>query len=157
LKNSLKLTDLALILASGRPAILLIKQTVLKDAALTTESYDGAHYVVAVSLDAGQIYIHDPLRKDDSGKAQAVPMLVLYQAWSQGQGYQRGALVPRTQLIRRVRVTAAILNVREQPNANSPLAGTVKAGEVYEVTAQSAGWGQIGQGRWISLSYATDI
>ena len=72
-------------------------------------------------------------------------------------GAERAALVPRMQLIRRVKVTAATLNVRLQPNSDTALAGMVNSGEVFEVTAQQDGWGKIGENRWISLSYVADI
>ena len=160
LRVPLKLADLALILSSGRPAILLVKQTVLQQAGLTPETYSGPHYVVAVGLDVKQVYIHDPLRQDASGQGQAVPWLTLYQAWTQAAGgYERAALVPRMQLMRRVKVTAPTLNVRQGPNANATLAGTVRLGEVFEMTAQKDGWGKIGENRWISLSlsYVADI
>ncbi len=104
-----------------------------------------------------QVYIHDPLRQDASGQAQAVPWLTLYQAWTQATGYERAALIPRLQLVRRVKVSAATLTVRQGPNANATLAGTVRLGDVFEVTAQKDGWGKIGENRWLSLSYAVDI
>ncbi len=157
LRVPLKLADLALILSSGRPAILLVKQAVLQQAGLTTETYNGPHYLVAVGLDVKQVYIHDPLRQDVSGQGQAVPWLMLYQAWTQAAGYERAALVPRIQLVRRVKVTAATVNLRQGPNANATLSGTVRLGEVFEVTAQKDGWGKIGENRWISLGYAADI
>jgi hypothetical protein len=157
MRTSLKLGDLALILASGRPAILLVKQAVLQQAGLTPETYDGPHYLVAVGLDVGQIYVHDPLRKDTSGQVQGIPWLTFYQAWTQAQGYQRAGLVPRSQLVRRVRLTAALLNVRAEPSATATLAGTVRLGDVFEITAQEDGWGKIGDDRWISLSYTADI
>ncbi|HTX91958.1 MAG TPA: SH3 domain-containing protein [Anaerolineales bacterium] len=157
MRTGLKLSDLALILSSCRPAILLVKQTILQQAGLTPESFTGPHYLVAVGLDVNMAYVHDPLRKDSSGQGQGIPWLTLYQAWTQGQGYERAALVPRLQLVRRVRVTATKLNVRQQPNANASLAGTVNAGDVYEITAQKDGWGMIGPNRWVSLSYVADI
>ncbi len=157
LRFPLKLADLALFLSSGRPAILLVKQAVLQQAGLTTETYNGPHYVVAVGLDVKQVYIHDPLRQDVSGQGQAVPWLTLYQAWTQAAGYERAALVPRIQLVRRVKVSAATVNVRQGPNASATLAGTVRLGEVFEMTAQKDGWGKIGENRWISLGYAADI
>jgi hypothetical protein len=157
MRTSLKLGDLALILASGRPAILLVKHAVLQQAGLTPESYEGPHYMVAVGLDVGQIYVHDPLRKDSSGQAQGIPNLTFYQAWTQAQGYQRAGLVPRMQLIRRVRVTAGVLNVRQQAIESAGLVGKVRLGDVFEITTQKDGWGKIGDDRWISLSHTTDI
>ena len=157
LRSGLKLADLSLILFSGRPVILLVRQTVLQQAGLTPETFDGPHFLVGVGLDVKQVYIHDPLRRDASGQAQGVPWLTFYQAWTQAAGNERAALVPRMQLIRRVKIAAATLNVRRQPNDETTLAGTVSSGDVFEVTAQMDGWGKIGENRWISLSYVTDI
>jgi len=157
LRSGLKLADLSLILFSGRPVIALVKQTVLQAAGLTTEKFDGPHYLVVVGMDVEQVFVHDPLRKDASGQSQGIPWLIFYQAWSQAMGYERAILVPRLQLVRRVRVTANLLNVHSQPDANALLAGTVSLGELFEITTQENGWGKIGEDRWISLSYTADI
>lgn len=157
LRYNLKLSDLALSLSSGRPVILLVRQAVLQQAGLTAETYNGPHYLPAVGLDVAGVYVHDPLRDDDSGRALAVPWLILYQAWTLAQGYQRAALVPRMQLVRRVRVTAATLGVRAEPHASSAQVGTVRLDDVFELTAQKDRWGKIGEGMWISLAYVADI
>lgn len=157
LRSSLKLADLSLILFSGRPVIALIKHALLQAAGLTPEKFDGPHYLVVVGLDVEQVFVHDPLRKDGSGRSLAIPWLIFYQAWSQVQGYERAILVPRLQLVRRVRVTANLLNVHSQPGANALLAGTVSQGDLFEITIQQNGWGKIGEDRWISLSYTADI
>ena len=157
LRSSLKLADLSLILFSGRPVIALVNHAVLQTAGLTPEKFDGPQYLVVVGMDVEQAFIHDPLRKDTSGQAQGIPWLIFYQAWSQAQGYERAILVPRLQLVRRVRVTANLLNVYSQPVASALLAGTVSQGELFEITTQQNGWGKIGDDRWISLSYTADI
>jgi len=157
LRSGLKLADLSFILFSGRPVIALIKQMVLQAAGLTPEKTEAPHYVVVVGMDVEQAFIHDPLRKDASGQAQGIPWLIFYQAWSQALGYERAVLVPRLQLVRRVRVTANLLNVHSQPGPNALLAGTVSQGELFEITTQVNGWGKIGEDRWISLSYTSDI
>ncbi len=156
-RSGLKVSDLILTIASARPAILLIKQSMLKDAGLTVESASGAHYVVGVGVDVNQVYIHDPLRRDDSGKAQGIPWLTFYQAWSQGEGGERLAVVPRNQLFRRMVVSAPLVNVRQQAGASGPIAGTVKKGDVFEISVIQSGWGKIGEGRWVTLSYLKDI
>jgi hypothetical protein len=156
-RTSLKISDLAVILASGRPAILLVKYDVLTAAGLTPETDAGPHSLVAVGLDVNLVYVHDPLRRDASGQGQGLPWLTFYQAWTQAAGYQRAALIPRLALVRRVRITAANLNVRAQPNANTSIVGTAKAGDAFEITAQKDGWGKISEGQWINLSYAADI
>ncbi|MGB8212122.1 MAG: SH3 domain-containing protein [Anaerolineales bacterium] len=156
-RSNLKLADLLLILFSGRPVIAAVKQAVLQEAGLTPEAFDGPRYLVVVGVDVKQAFIHDSLRKNASGQAQGIPWLTFYQAWSQAQGYERTALIPRLQLVRRVRVTATALNVYQQPSASARLVGTVSLGDVFEITTLKGGWGKIGTDRWISLSYTADI
>ncbi len=158
LRSNLKLADLSLILFSGRPVIAPVKQAVLQQAGLAPGTFNGAYYVVVVGMDVKQVFIHDPLRQDDSGQAVGVPWLIFYQAWTQAEGYERAVLVPRQQLIRRVRVTSSVLDVYKQPGGpDAGLAGTVNPGDVFEITQQKGGWGKIGEDRWINLSYTTDI
>jgi hypothetical protein len=137
--------------------LLLVKYAVLQLAGLAPETYSGAHYLVAVNLDVKNVYIHDPFRYDDSGQAQPIPWLVLYQAWSQAPDYERAALIPRQPLIRRVRVTSDTLNIRREPGGSAELAGTGRLGDLYEVTAVKDGWGKVGDGLWISMKYVADI
>ena len=87
----------------------------MEKAGLSPEKFEGPYYVVVVGMDVKQVYIYDPLRKDNTGQAQGIPWLTFYLAWTQAQGYERAVLVPRQQLVRRVRVTATFLNVHEQP------------------------------------------
>lgn len=157
IRSGLRLADLGLILLSGRPAIVMVKQTILQEAGLTQESFDGPYFLVAVGLDVKQIHVHDPLRKGASGQSQGIPWLTFYQAWTQAPGNERTALVPRMQLVRKVKVTTTTLNVHKQPNGDAPVAGVVNSGEVFEVTSQVEGWGKIGEDRWISLSYVAEI
>jgi hypothetical protein len=156
-RASLKLGDLALILATGRPVIVLVKYAVLNAAGLTPETDDSAHCLVAVGVDVKHIYVHDPLRRDASGQSQRIPWLTFYQAWSQVPGYDRAAILPRVALVRRMRINAATLNIRADSNQTAPIVGVTKAGDVFEVTTQKDGWGKIGDGKWINLSYAVDI
>jgi len=157
LSSGLKLADLCYILFSGRPVIALIDHSILQAAGLTSEKFDGPHFLVVVGMDVEQAFVHDPLRKDASGQAQGIPWLIFYQGWTQAQGYERAILVPRLQLVRRVRVTANLLNVHSLPSANALLAGTVGLGELFEIITQNNGWGKIGEDRWISLTYTADI
>ena len=157
LRSGLKLADLCYILFSGRPVIALVDHTILQAAGLTREKFDGPHFLVVLGMDVEQAFVHDPLRKDSSGQAQGITWLIFYQGWTQPQDYERAILVPRLQLVRRVRVTANLLNVYSQPSANALLAGTVGLGELFEITTQNNGWGKIGVDRWISLSYTADI
>ena len=158
LRSNLKLADLSLILFSGRPVIAPIEQSVLTESGLMKEAFIGPYYVVVVGMDVKHVFIHDPLRKDSSGQAQGISWLTFYQAWSQAEGYVRAVLVPRQQLIRRVRVTDSEMEIYEQPGGGdaSP-AGTASPGDLFEVTQQKNGWGKISEDRWINLSHTTDI
>lgn len=54
----------------------------------------------------------------------------------------------------KVKITATTLNVRKEPNVNSPIVTTVKKDEVYTITEEKNGWGKLKSGAgWISLSY----
>ena len=156
-RGKLKLAELALILATGRPALLQVKYAVLQHAGLAPETYNGSHYLVAVGMDVANVYVHDPFRYDASGQGQALPWLVLYQAWSQAPEAERAALVPRQPLLRRVCVTSATLKIQKEPSETAAAAGTARAGDVYEVTAEQDGWGRVGEELWISLKNVTDI
>jgi len=101
LRSNLKFTDLSLILFSGRPVIVPLRQAILEKAGLSPEKFDGPYYVVVVGMDVKQVFIHDPLRKGTSGQAQGIPWITFYQAWTQAHGYERAVLVPRQQLVRR--------------------------------------------------------
>jgi len=156
-RSALKLGDLALVLTSGRPVILLVRYAVLQQAGLAPETYNGAHYLVAVGLDLKNIYVHDPFRYDNSGQGQAIPWLVFFQAWTHAPGFERAALIPRQPLVRRVVVTSASLTIRREPNPQSAVAGRARTGDVYEVTAQKDGWGKVGEDLWIEMKYLADI
>lgn len=157
LRSNLKFTDLSLILFSGRPVIVPLRQAILEMAGLSPEKFDGPYYVVVVGMDVKQVFIHDPLRTGTSGQAQGIPWITFYQAWTQAHGYERAVLVPRQQLVRRVRVTATSLNVHQQPGESPHAIATVELGDLLEITMQKSGWGKIADDRWINLSYTADI
>lgn len=156
IRTGLKLSDLAQILFSGRPAITMVRHIILQQGGLTTESFDGPHFLVCVGMDLRYLYAHDSLRKDPSGQAQPIPWLTFYRAWNQADS-ERAVLLPRLQLVRRVKVTAETVSICQQPNNETSLMGTAEAGDVFEVSSQRDGWGKIAENRWISLSSVTDI
>jgi len=155
-RAGLGLGDLALVLTSGRPMILLIKQDVLREAGLTGETSCLPHFLVVVGVDVERFYIHDPLRQDASGQNQGVPFLVLYRAWSQA-ALDRLAIIPRRALIRRVRVVAKALNVREAPDGKAKIVDIVHEGNCFEITRQREEWGMIGEDRWVNMKYVRDV
>ncbi|MFH2103699.1 MAG: SH3 domain-containing protein [Chloroflexota bacterium] len=156
-RSGLKLGELAIVLITGRPAIIVVKHAVFAQAGLTLESFFGPHYLVALGLDLENIYLHDPLRRDGSGQGQAVPWLVLYQAWTQAPTFERGILIPRLPLLRRIRVTASTLNLRQGPGTEYDVVGLARSGEVFEVTIHHGDWGKVGENCWISLLHIEDI
>lgn len=157
MRTGLKLSELVLVLFSGRPVIAPVWQVILQHGGLTPESFDGLHHLVCVGMDTRYVYAHDPLRKDASGQAQPIPWLTFYRAWTQAPGAERAALIPRIQLLRRIMVTGASLTIHQQPNDTAAQVGTAEAGDIFEISAQREGWGRIGENRWIHLSGVMDI
>ncbi len=99
-----------------------------------------------------------PLRQDSSGQAQGISWLTFYQAWSQAQGYVRAVLVPRQQLIRRVRVTASALDIYEQPGGQIPArSGRSILGNYSKSRSRKVAGEKSAKDRWINLSYTADI
>ncbi len=159
-RSRMRLLDLTASLASGRPLLLPLKHAVLQAAGLTSETTAAPHYVVAVGLDMARIYIHDPLRRDGSGQGLAVPILVLYRAWTEiareMSSYERSALIPRSPLRRFVSANT-VINIRSGPGTNHSVVGQTKTGEIFETSKILGDWGQIGDGRWLALRYTRDI
>jgi hypothetical protein len=161
-RSGLRLIDLYAALTLSKPVVLAVKHAVLRDAGLTAEAATGVHTLVAIGLDAEHIYVHDPLRRDQSGQAQPVPMLVLYRAWTQigrdlsSTALERAALVPRLPLKRRVAATT-VINVRSGAGTTFSQVGQLQSGDVVEVTRIQGEWGRMAEGRWISLTYTRDI
>lgn len=164
LKAGLTLRDLFGYLLAGRPSIVLIKYSVLRDAGLTEKSFSGPHFSVAIGMDLKYIYLHDPLYSDpDEGEARPYPLDIFLKAWtdvatdSRFPGPERAAITPlgavgiRTR--RSVRINAGRLNVREGPGTNFRAVGFVSLGQIYEVSREVSGWGEIGDKRWVYLAY----
>ena len=63
-RATMRILDISAALASGRPVLLPLLHSFLREAGLTTESTDAPHYMLAVGLDVENIYLHDPLRRD---------------------------------------------------------------------------------------------
>lgn len=164
LKAGLTLRDLFGYLLAGRPSIVLIKYSILRDAALTEKSFSGPHFSVVVGMDLKYIYVHDPLFSEpDEGEARPYPLDIFLKAWTdvaqdtRFPGPERAAITPlgavgiRTR--RSVRINAGRLNVREGPGANFRAVGFVSMGQVHEIQREVSGWGEIGENRWIYLAY----
>jgi hypothetical protein len=163
-RAGLAIQDLFNLMASGKPAIVLIRYKVLFEAGLTEKSFQGPHFAVVVGLDPKYIYIHDPLYTDPFvGEAHAYPIDTFWQAWKEVAADpsfpnpERSAILPTAgigfQVSRKVKVNIPTLNVRSGPGLNMTLVGTVKMGEVYALTREISGWGEIGFNRWIKLDY----
>lgn len=53
-----------------------------------------------------------------------------------------------------VRITASVLNVRNEPNTNSKINTQVRRNEVYTIVAEQGNWGRLKSGAgWICLDY----
>lgn len=54
----------------------------------------------------------------------------------------------------KVKITASVLNVRENPNNSAKVKTTVKKGEIYTIVQEKNGWGKLKSGTgWIYLKY----
>lgn len=76
-----RLTDA---LEGGKPAIVLIKYSVLRDARLTQKrDFSGPHFAVAVDRDDANIYIHDPYWDYPGGARVEIPIPTFERAWNE--------------------------------------------------------------------------
>lgn len=160
----LTVQDLFGAMAAGKPPIVLLRYKVLVDAGLTERTFQGPHFAVMVGMDVKNVYIHDPLYTDPArGEAHAYPLDIFWQAWKDVANDpsfpnpERGAIIPTGgigfKLSRKVKINNGSLYVRSGAGMNFNIIGTVRRGEVYDVTRELSGWGQIGDNRWILLSY----
>ena len=156
----MRILDISAALASGRPLLLPLSNAVLREAGLTNESTDAPQYVIAVGLDMENIYVHDPLRHGEGGEGLRIPILTLYQAWEEVgrvvSSYERTGLIPANPLRRFVSATT-VVNIRSGPGTNHGVVGRTETGEIFEASKIVGDWGQIGEGRWLSLRYTRDI
>ncbi len=169
---NLGLQDVFMSLAASKPLIVLIRYKVLEEAGLTEKHFEGPHFALAVGIDSKNIYLHDPLYTNPSdGDAHPYPLDVFYQAWAEVgsdpsfPNPARSAIIPTTgigfKITRRVRVKVASLNIRSGPGTNNAIVGSLKMGQVVEITREVTGWGQVSTGstaggsQWISLAYVT--
>jgi hypothetical protein len=178
---NLAVQDLFAFLAAGRPVIVLLRYKVLEEAGLTEKKFEGPHFAVVVGIDSKNVYLHDPLYTNPAdGEAHAYPLDVFWQAWVEVgsdpsfPNPARSAIIPTGgigfKVVRRVRVKIASLNVRSGPGTNNALVGSLKMGQVVEITREVGGWGQVyptgtmsagstqgisGGNQWILLAYVT--
>jgi hypothetical protein len=163
-KVGLTMADLFNILATGKPAILLIRYKTLEDAGLTEKHYEGPHFAVGVGMDSKYIYLHDPLYTNPAvGEAHAYPLDIFWKAWNdvalnpQFPNPARAAIIPAVGLgyhmERSVMVNIPSLNVRSGPSLTTAIVGSLKVKQVVKVTREVNGWGEIGNDQWIYLPY----
>jgi hypothetical protein len=163
-RANLGLQDLFTFLAATKPVIVLLRYKVLEEAGLTEKHFDGPHFAVVVGIDSKNVYIHDPLYTNPlDGEAHPYPLDVFWQAWKEVASDpkfpnpERSAIIPTGgigfRLVRRMRVNIATLNVRSGPAGSNAVVGTLKKGDVVEITREMSGWGLIGPDKWIALMY----
>lgn len=163
-RANLTVQDLFAILAAGKPPIVPLHHKVLEAAGLTEQTSEGPHFVVVVGLDVKNIYVHDPLYTNpQDGNAHAYPLEIFWQAWKdvandpKFPNPERGAIIPTAgigfRLERTVKVNQDSLNLRSGPGESFPVIGSAKKEEIFEVTREISGWGEIGDNRWLALTY----
>ena len=163
-KATLTLQDLFAALAAGKPPIVLLRYKVLEEAGLTEKTFEGPHFAVVVGMDVKYIYVHDPLYTNPvNGAAHPYPLDIFWLAWKEVANDpslpnpERSAILPTAgigfSLVRKVKVNLGSLNVRSGPGATYQVVGVVQRNQVLEITNELAGWGKIGENRWVMLSY----
>lgn len=163
-RTNLSVQDLFAFLAAGKPAIVLLRYKVFEDAGLTEKTFEGPHFAVVVGMDIKNIYLHDPLYTNlADGDAHPYPLDLFWKAWKEVAtdpnfpNPERAAIIPTTgigfRLTRKVKVNISSLNVRQEPLPGAKLLGTLKQGQVVEITREMNGWGEIPSVGWISLTY----
>jgi len=168
LRTGMSLQDVFNTLATGKPLITLLRYKTLNTAGLTERPFEGPHFAVAVGIDCKNIYLHDPLYTDPAaGEAHAYPLDLFWQAWKDAGSDptmptpERAAIIPAAgigfRLTRRAMITAQSLNVRAAPNANSQIVASLHLNDIVEIQREMNGWGEIGEKRWISLSYTAQV
>ena len=166
--RDLTLADLFGFLVQKRPIIALISYATLRTAIKTESAFSGPHFAPVVGADVASIYIHDPLWKDEGGKALRVPIDAFNRAWADSgpvnPNLHYGAIVPTVGLgdklsgAYKAKVTATWLNVREGPDASYPTIGpALRYGELVVVQEVDGKWGRVGPTHWIHLSYTERI
>lgn len=167
-KAGLMMADLFNTFATGKPVIVLIRYKTLEDAGLTEKHYEGPHFAVGVGMDSKYIYVHDPLyTKPSDGEAHPYPLDLFWKAWKdvaldpQFPNPERGAIIPAVglgypmQLAMKVNIPS--LNVRSGPGLTNAVVGSLKLGQVVNVTREVNGWGQIATNQWIFLQYTLPV
>jgi hypothetical protein len=154
---NLNMSDLAVVLSSGRPLILKVMYDGLRSLDKVTGSSKHSQYVVCVGLDVNNICVHDPLKDLESGKDIKIPYHHLYRIWSETDPF-RSAIIPRQALLRRVRVITPEASLYARPGDNSgEYSSIVKEGEVFEISQEIDQWGKVGQDQWIDMNCVQDI
>lgn len=163
-RAAMSIPDLFNLVATGKPAIVLIRYKILYEAGLTEKSFQGPHFAVVVGLDPKFVYVHDPLYTDPVlGEAHPYPLEIFWESWKAAgsdpsfPNPERAAIIPLLgigfQVDRVVKIHTPSLNVRSGPGLTERVVGTVKKGDMLPIFREVNGWGEISPDRWIKLSY----
>lgn len=168
MRASMALQDVFNTISTGKPLIVLFRYRILSAAGLTERAFEGPHFAVAVGMDCKYIYLHDPLYTNPAvGEAHPYPLDLFWQAWKEvandpaNPNPERAAIIPTAaigfRLTRKAKITAQSLYVRSKPSVDGTVVGTLKLNDLVEIRREISGWGEIGDNRWISLSYTTAV
>jgi hypothetical protein len=168
LRANMALQDIFNTISIGKPLIVLIRYRVLSAAGLTERMFEGPHFAAAVGMDCKYIYLNDSLYTNPAvGEAHPYPLDLFWQAWKEvandpaNPNPERAAIIPTAaigfRLTRKAKITAQTLYVRAKPNVDSPVVATLRLNDIVEIRREVGGWGEIGDNRWISLSYVVTV
>jgi hypothetical protein len=151
-------------LRASKPVIALIKYARLVDAGLTEfTNFRGAHYVVIIGMDSGNIYVNDPYYDFPKGQASVYPIDIFWKAWADAvldTNPDRAGIVPQIGIgefvppdppaLYKVKIICIAQRVRNGPGDNyDPPVDMLKNGTIVPVFEEQDGWGRIGFKRWI--------
>jgi len=167
-RSGLSLHNVFTYLAVGKPLIALLRYRTLRDANFTEATFDGPHFVLVTGMDSKYVYVNDPLFEDPAdGEARALPLDMFWTAWKdiakdpKYPAQERLVIIPSSVIgpgqLQSVRITASFLNIRSGPGTQYPMVGSLKQGDVVQIYREYDGWGEIGDQKWISLSYTERI
>jgi hypothetical protein len=149
-----------------KPVIALINYGTLVEKGHTQYlNFKGAHFVVAIGMDAEFVYIHDPYSTNKKGEARAIPIDNFWQAWKDAvkdTNPDRAGFYPTLGIgevpvvvpdgLYKIKITCNAQRIRSGPGENfEPPIELVPRNTVLTVYEEKGTWGRVGVGRWIYL------
>ncbi len=160
-------------LRSGKPIICLVSYKTIRDSISTESSFGGFHFLLAIGYDTKNIYVHDPLWKEQGGKEFSIPYDIFEKAWKDAgkdptQNPSFGCVIPTYSIgeatptqYPKYKVTASVLNIRSTPDSSnsSNIIGKLYKNDIVTISEiQTDKWGKLyGRTGWIHTDYVVKV